>query len=96
MLLLSTLILSSYNIIVVKLECDWGLRMVINITCLKIPGSGFISAAFEYPSMTNNEIIQYYSSVLFTQGPIRVCLDGTIIDSRTILVTIYYCGYVGV
>ena len=73
--------------------------MVINITCLKIPGSGFILfAAFEYPSMTNKEIIQYTSVVLFTQAHIRVvCLDGTIIDSRTILVTIYYyCGYVGV
>ena len=46
--------------------------------------------------MTNKEIIQY-TSVLFTQAPIRVCLDGTIIDSRTILVTMYYCcGYVGV
>ena len=96
MLLFSTLILSSYSIIVVMLECDWGLRMVINITCLKIPGSGFISAAFEYPSMTNKEIIQYNTSVLITQAPIRVCLDGTIIDSRTILVTMYYCGYVGV
>ena len=79
---------------VVMLECDWGLRMVINITCLKIPGSGFVSAAFEYASMTNKEIIQYTSSVLFTQAPIRVCLDGTIIDSRTILVTMYYRGYV--
>ena len=69
--------------------------MVINITCLKIPGSGFISAAFEYPSITNKEIIQY-TSVLITQAPIRVWLDGTIIDSRTILVTMYYCGYVGV
>ena len=95
MLLLSTLILSSYSIIVAMLESDWGLRMVINITCLKIPGSGFISAAFEYPSMTNKDIIQY-TSVLFTQAPIRVCLDGTNIDSRTILVTMYYCGYVGV
>ena len=49
--------------------------------------------------MVNKEIIQYTSSsVLFTQAPIRVCLDGTIIDSRTIilLVTIYFCGYVGV
>ena len=91
MLLLSTLILSSYSIIVVMLECDWVLRMVINIICLKIPGSGFISAAFEYPSITNKEIIQYNTSVLFTQAPIRVCLesDGTIIDSRTILVTMY-------
>ena len=96
MLLLSTLILSSYSIIVVMLERDWGLRMVINMTCLKIPGgSGFISAAFEYPSITNKEIIQY-TSLLITQAPIRVCLDGTIIDSRTTLVTMYYCGYVGV
>ena len=37
--------------------------------------------------MTNKEIIQY-TSVLFTQVRIRVCLDGTIIDSRTILVTL--------
>ena len=47
---------------------------------------------------SSKEIIQYTinSSVLFTQAPIRVCLDGTIIDSRTIiLVTMYYyCGYV--
>ena len=34
--------------------------------------------------------------LLFTQAPIPVCLDGTIIDSSTILVTVYYCGYVGV
>ena len=91
MLLLSTLILSSYSIIVVMLGYDWGLRMVINITCFKIPGGGFIFAASKYPSMTNKEIIQY-TSVLFTQAPIRVCLDGTNIDSRTILVTMYYCG----
>ena len=91
MLLLSTLILSSYSIIVVMLGYDWGLRMGINITCFKTPGSGFIFATSEYPSMTNKEIIQY-TSVLFTQAPIRVCLDGTNIDSRTILVTMYYCG----
>ena len=93
MLLLSTLILSSYSIIVVMLGCDWGLRMVIKTTCFKIPGSGFIFAASEYPSMTNKEIIQY-TNVLFTQAPIRVCLHGTNIDSRTIiLVTMYYyCG----
>ena len=32
----------------------------------------------------------------FKQVPrcIPVCLDGTIIDSSTILVTMYYCGYV--
>ena len=65
--------------------------MVINITCFKIPGTSFIFAASEYPSMTNKEIIQY-TSVLFTQAPIRVCLDGTNIDSRTIFVTMYYCG----
>ena len=57
----------------------------------KIPGSGFIFVASEYPSMTNKEIIQY-TNVLFTQAPIRVCLHGTNIDSRTILVTMYYCG----
>ena len=46
--------------------------------------------------MTNKEIIHYTCvPVLITQAPIRVCLDGTIIDSRTILVTgMYYCGYV--
>ena len=32
----------------------------------------------------------------FTQTPIPVCLDGTIIDSSTILGTIYHCAYVGV
>ena len=31
-------------------------------------------------------------NLLFTQAPIAVCLDGTIIDSSTI--TMYYCGYV--
>ena len=68
--------------------------MVINITCFKIPGSGFIFVASEYPSMTNKEMIQYelYTNVLFTQAPIRVCLHCTNIDSRTILVTMYYCG----
>ena len=34
--------------------------------------------------------------LLFTQAPIPVCLDGAIIDSSTILITMYYCGYVGV
>ena len=57
--------------------------MIINITCFKIPGSGFIFVASEYPSMTNKEIIQY-TNVLFTQAPNRVCLHGTNIDSRTI------------
>ena len=36
--------------------------MVINITCFKIPRSGFIFVASEYPSMTNKEIIQYYTT----------------------------------
>ena len=64
--------------------------MVINITCFKIPGSGFIFVASEYPSMTNNKEIIQYTNVLFTQAPIRVCLHGTNIDSRTILVTTRY------
>ena len=34
--------------------------------------------------------------LLFAQAPISACLDGTIIDSSTILVTTYYCSYVGV
>ena len=54
----------------------------------------YLSAAFEYPSITNKEIIQYNtSSVPITQAPIRVCLDGTIIiDSRTIILVtnMYY------
>ena len=34
--------------------------------------------------------------LLFTQAPIPVCLDGTIIDIiSTILVTMYYCGMLG-
>ena len=32
--------------------------------------------------------------LLFTQAPIiPLCLDGTITDSSTILVTMYYCSY---
>ena len=50
-----------------------GLRMIINITCFKIRGSGFIFVASEYPSMTNKEIIQY-TNVLFTQAPMYVCM----------------------
>ena len=49
--------------------------------------------------MTINDIIKYSILVyilLFTQAPTPVCLDGTIIDSSTLLVTMYYCGYVGV
>ena len=33
--------------------------------------------------------------LLSTQAPILVWFDGTIIDINTILVTMYYCGYVG-
>ena len=48
----------------------------------------------QYPCMT----IKLYSilvyNLLFTRAPIPVCLDGAIIDSSTILVTMYYCGYV--
>ena len=33
--------------------------------------------------------------LLLTQAPILVWFDGTIIDISTILVTMYYCGYVG-
>ena len=55
----------------------------------------------KYPCMTINDIIQQYILImyilLFTQAPIPGCLDGTIIASSTIiLVTMYYCGYVGV
>ena len=32
----------------------------------------------------------------FVGGSTPVCLDGTIIDISTILVTVYYSGYVGV
>ena len=49
----------------------------------------------EHQFQRGKEIIQY-TSVVFTQALIRVCLDGTIIDSSTTLVTMYYCGYVGV
>ena len=31
--------------------------------------------------------------LLLSQAPIHVGLDGTIIDSSTILVTMFYCGY---
>ena len=49
--------------------------------------------------MAINDIVQYTSGflpyiLLFTQAPIFVWLDGTIIDMSTILVTMYYSGYV--
>ena len=58
----------------------------------------------QYPWMAINYIVQYTTSGFFppyvifpfTQAPILVWLDGTIIDISTILVTMYYCGYVGV
>ena len=46
--------------------------MVINITCFKIPGSGFIFVASEYPSMTNKEIIQYYILMYYLPKPLFV------------------------
>ena len=60
--------------------------------------SRFVNVFFvKYPCMTIDDIIQYTNDILlFTQAPTPVCLDGTIIDSSTILVTMYYCGYVGV
>ena len=51
--------------------------------------------------MAVNDIVQYTSGflpyiLLFTQAPILVWLDGTIIGIiSTILVTMYYSGYVG-
>ena len=56
-----------------------------------------LSVSSKYPCMTISDIIQY-TSVHFTIYPSRYSygLDGTIIDSSTILVTMYYCGYVGV
>ena len=54
--------------------------------------------------MAVNDIVQYTTSgflpyiLLFTQHPILVWLDGTIIGISTILVTMYYnssSGYVG-
>ena len=52
--------------------------------------------------MVINDTVQYTSVspppyiLLFTQAPILVWLDGTIIDLSTILVTMYYySSYVG-
>ena len=50
--------------------------------------------------MSINDTVQYTSGflpyiLLFTQAPILVWLDGTIIDISTILVTMYYSAYVG-
>ena len=51
--------------------------------------------------MAINDIVKYSCGflpyiLLFTQAPILVWLDGTIIDIiSTILVTMYYSGYVG-
>ena len=51
--------------------------------------------------MAINDIVQYTSGFsppyifLFTQAAILVWLDGTIIDISTILVAMYYRGYVG-
>ena len=56
-----------------------------------------------YPCMAINDILYSILVIffppyifLFTQAPILVWLDGTIIDMiSTILVTMYYSGYVG-
>ena len=51
--------------------------------------------------MAINDIVEYTSGflpyiLLFTQAPILVWLDGTIIDISSILVTMYYnSGHVG-
>ena len=50
--------------------------------------------------MAVNDIVQYTSGflpyiLLFTQAPLLVWLDGTVIRISTILVTMYYSGYVG-
>ena len=91
MLLLSTLIntilLQCYCIVVV-LGYDWELRVVINITCLNAR-KWFCICSLWIP--LHDSILVVYI-LLFTQAPIPVCFDGTIIDSRTILVTMYYCG----
>ena len=58
-----------------------------------MPGRGLVLADSEYPCMHDNygnySILVYI--LLFTQTPIPGGLDGTIIDSRIIPVTMYYC-----
>ena len=62
-----------------------------------MPGRGFVLADSEYPCMIITEVIvSVVYILLFTHTPIPGGLDGTIIDSRIIPVTMYYCGYVGV
>ena len=64
-----------------------------------MPWRGFV-VAVRYPCMAINDIVQHTSGflpyiLLFTQAPILVWLDGTIIDIiSTILVTMYYSCYV--
>ena len=49
-----------------------------------------------YPCTAINDIVQYTPTFfLFTQAPILVWFDSTIIDISTILVTMYYSRYVG-
>ena len=57
------------------------------------------SVFVRYPCMAINDIVQYTSGflpciLLSTQAPILVWFDGTIIDIITILLTMYYSGYV--
>ena len=48
------------------------------------------SVVVQYPFMRIKLYCILVYNLLFTQAPIPVCLDGTIIDSSTILVTMYY------
>ena len=88
-----------------QLRRQSSLSQASRIMCLFFPpttggcseGLGSFVFFIKYPCMTIKEIVQYANVILlFTQAPIPVCLDGTIIDRSTILVTMYYCGYVGV
>ena len=58
-----------------------------------------------YPCMAINDVVQNTSVIIiyllspyifvFTQAPILVWFDSTIVDISTILVTMYYSGYAG-
>ena len=61
------------------------------------PTIGMKWACRKYRRYTNiNHHAGTPNILLLPKAPIHVCLDGTITDSSTILVTMYYCGYVGV
>ena len=73
---------------------DWQPRVLLGMVEARSVNVKKTTTHTQYPCMR----IKLYSilvyNLLFTQAPIPVCLDGTIIDSSTILVTMYYCGYV--